>query len=97
MYGSDGDGVDVCEIYCDHDPCCACVVLESSQIATSHESHVNLSGNDEKRRKMNEIVHDDDDGVVWTISDVWRSDGGVACHNGQEMAIACLHTSSICS
>ena len=70
MYGSDGDGVDVCEIYCDHDPYCVGVVHESSQIATSLSSHVSWSGNDVRRRMMNEIVRDDDDGVVWTISDV---------------------------
>ena len=58
-----------CEIYCDRDLCCH-AVHESSQIATSHESYVSWSGTDEKRRKMNEIVRDDDDGVVWTISDV---------------------------
>ena len=49
-----------CEIYCDRDLYCD-AVHESPQIATSHESCVSWSGNDEKRRKMNEIVHDNDD------------------------------------
>ena len=89
MCESVGD-VDVCEMNCD-----PCVVHESSRISMSHESHVSLSENDEKRKKRNETDRDGDD-VAWVICGVWRNDGGAVCHNGQEMATACLQTYAVC-